>query len=89
VLSAPLGPTGRRTGLVHEAVAADFAGLAGHAVYIAGPPPMVDRATALVLQRGAEPGAVHSDPFLPPAREANGLLRAVVALRSGLRWKAG
>jgi ferredoxin-NAD(P)+ reductase (naphthalene dioxygenase ferredoxin-specific) len=88
VLSAPARPTGRRTGLVHEAVAADFAGLAGYAVYIAGPPPMVDKAKALALERGAEPDAVHSDPFLPPAKQGRGLLRAVFALRSSLRRNA-
>jgi ferredoxin-NAD(P)+ reductase (naphthalene dioxygenase ferredoxin-specific) len=85
VLSAPSGPTRRRTGLVHEAVARDFAGLEQHVVFIAGPPAMVEKAQALALQRGAAPGAVHSDPFLPPAREANGLLRAVFAIRAGLR----
>jgi CDP-4-dehydro-6-deoxyglucose reductase/ferredoxin-NAD(P)+ reductase (naphthalene dioxygenase ferredoxin-specific) len=85
VLSAPAGPTRRRTGLVHEAVAADLASFTGHAVYIAGPPPMVDKAKALALARGAEPGAVHSDPFLPSARERRGLLRAFFALRSTFR----
>jgi naphthalene 1,2-dioxygenase ferredoxin reductase component len=89
VLSAPRGATGRRTGLVHEAVAADFAGLEDRVVHIAGPPPMVEKALAMALQRGAAPGVVHSDPFLPPAKEANGLLRAVFALRSGLRRTVG
>ncbi|MGH6921329.1 MAG: FAD-binding oxidoreductase, partial [Geminicoccaceae bacterium] len=85
VLSAPRAATRRRTGLVHEAVTADFARLEEPVVHIAGPPAMVEKALALALQRGAEPGAIHSDPFLPPAKEANGLLRAVFALRSGLR----
>ncbi len=90
VLSAPRGPTRRRTGLVHEVVAADLARLDGHVVHIAGPPVMVEKAKALALERGAEPDAIYSDPFLPPAREAeNGLLRVVFALRAGLRRKAG
>lgn len=90
VLSAPGGPTERRTGMVHEAVAADFSGLENHLVHIAGPPVMVDAAKALVGQRGAEPGSIHSDPFLPPAEEMpGGLLRAVFALRSGLRRRTG
>jgi naphthalene 1,2-dioxygenase ferredoxin reductase component len=91
VLSAPRAATGRRTGLVHEAAAADFASLAGHTVHIAGPPPMVDAAKALALQRGAAPEAIHTDPFLPPARGAaeSTLWRAVIALRSGLRRRTG
>jgi hypothetical protein len=38
----------------------------------------------------APPDAIHSDPFLPPAQEvAGGLFSFVLALRSGLRRKAG
>jgi naphthalene 1,2-dioxygenase ferredoxin reductase component len=91
VLSAPNAPTRRRTGLVHEAVAADFASLEEHTVHVAGPPPMVEAAKRLALQRGAAPGAIHADAFLPraPAAEESTLWRAVIALRSRLRRRAG
>jgi CDP-4-dehydro-6-deoxyglucose reductase/ferredoxin-NAD(P)+ reductase (naphthalene dioxygenase ferredoxin-specific) len=90
VLSAPSGPTPHRTGMVHEAVAADFARLDDHVVHIAGPPTMVDAARALALQRGAAPKAILSDPFQPHGEDARGGLRRVVfALRESLRRKAG
>jgi NAD(P)H-flavin reductase len=65
VLSEPRGPTARRTGLVHEAVAADFASLDGYSVHMAGPPAMVAAARALVLKRGVEMSRVFADPFVP------------------------
>ena len=90
VLSEPSGPTSRRTGMVHEAVAADFARLDGHVVHICGPPVMVEVARALALQRGAAPSAILSDPFQPHGKDTcNGLMRVVFALRSSLCRKAG
>jgi CDP-4-dehydro-6-deoxyglucose reductase/ferredoxin-NAD(P)+ reductase (naphthalene dioxygenase ferredoxin-specific) len=57
----------RRHGFVTATVAADFQGLAGFKAYFAGPPPMVDAATALVRGRGIELRDVHADAFFPAA----------------------
>ena len=57
----------RRHGLVSKAVAADFPSLAGFKTYFAGPPPMVDAATALVRERGVEARDIHADAFFPAA----------------------
>jgi ferredoxin-NAD(P)+ reductase (naphthalene dioxygenase ferredoxin-specific) len=57
----------RRLGLVTEAVAADFAAMKGFKAYFAGPPPMVDAATALVRGRGVEFRDIHADAFFPAA----------------------
>jgi CDP-4-dehydro-6-deoxyglucose reductase/ferredoxin-NAD(P)+ reductase (naphthalene dioxygenase ferredoxin-specific) len=57
----------RRTGMVTDAVAADLADLAGFKAYFAGPPPMVDAATALVRARGIGPRDIHADAFFPAA----------------------
>lgn len=57
----------RRLGLVTEAVAADFAAMKGFKAYFAGPPPMVDAATALVRGRGVESRDIHADAFFPAA----------------------
>jgi len=89
VLSAPTSPTGRRIGMIHEAVASDFARLDGYVIHIAGPPAMVDATKALALQRGAAASAVRSDPFQPHSNDSGGLLRAVFALGSSLRRQAG
>jgi NAD(P)H-flavin reductase len=58
------GWTGR-TGLVHEAMLADFPTLAGHEVYVCGSVVMVDTATAAFLAHGLEEGACLSDAFVP------------------------
>jgi NAD(P)H-flavin reductase len=60
----------RRSGLVTEAVAADFPALTGFKAYFAGPPPMVDAATVLVRQRGIEARDIHADAFFPAAVES-------------------
>ncbi len=59
---APAGP-GRRTGLVVDAVRQDFADLTGFHAYLAGPPAMVDAATALLTDRGLGPRDIHADAF--------------------------
>ncbi|HEX9451323.1 MAG TPA: 2Fe-2S iron-sulfur cluster-binding protein [Burkholderiales bacterium] len=66
----------RRVGLVTEAVAADFASLAGFKVYFAGPPPMVDAATALVRARGVESRDIHADAFFPAANSSKQMAEA-------------
>ncbi|HZF24063.1 MAG TPA: 2Fe-2S iron-sulfur cluster-binding protein [Burkholderiales bacterium] len=59
----------RRYGLVTDAVAADFADLGGFKAYFAGPPPMVDVATALVKTRAVGLRDIHADAFFPAAAE--------------------
>lgn len=70
VLSAPQGPTARRTGLVHEAVAADVADFDGCKAYLAGPPPMVEAAKALFEGRGLRRQDIHADAFYNEADRA-------------------
>jgi len=69
VLSHPTGPTKRRTGFVHEAVAADLASPDGVKAYLAGPPPMVEAATAMLLARGLRRQDIHADAFYTEAEK--------------------
>ena len=62
---------GLRTGLVHEAVAADFDELDGCKAYLAGPPVMVEAATKLFEQRGMRRIDVHADAFYTAAEMAS------------------
>jgi len=65
VLSAP-GPDdawGGRTGLVHEAVLADHADLSSHAIYMSGPPAMVNAARSAFALRGVDLAYMHADAF--------------------------
>ncbi|MDE1151883.1 MAG: FAD-binding oxidoreductase [Micavibrio sp.] len=54
---------GRRSGYIGPAVMADFASLAGHNIYLAGPAPMVNATLPLLLERGAEKDFIFSDAF--------------------------
>ena len=63
VLSEQKGARGRRYGLVHEAVDADLEDLEGLMSYLAGPPVMVEAATALLAARGLAPRQIHADAF--------------------------
>src|SRR5260370_42621086 len=68
VLSQPRRGTARRVGLVHEVVAGDLADLDGAKAYLAGPPPMVEAATALLVdRRGMRRQDVHADAFYTEA----------------------
>jgi CDP-4-dehydro-6-deoxyglucose reductase/ferredoxin-NAD(P)+ reductase (naphthalene dioxygenase ferredoxin-specific) len=62
---------GRRTGLVHEAVAADFDEFDGCKAYLAGPPVMVEAATKLFEKRGMRRIDVHADAFYTAAEMAD------------------
>ena len=62
---------GRRTGLVHEAVAADFDEFDGCKAYLAGPPVMVEAATKLFEQRGMRRIDIHADAFYTAAEMAS------------------
>jgi CDP-4-dehydro-6-deoxyglucose reductase, E3 len=72
VLSEPQPADGwsGRTGLVHEAILADFPALAGHEVYVCGSVRMVDAAVEGFLGRGLEEGACFSDAFVPAVQGA-------------------
>jgi len=63
VVSEPEAATARRTGLVTDAVAADFDSLAGQVAYLAGPPAMVDAGVRLCRTRGIPETDIHADPF--------------------------
>jgi NAD(P)H-flavin reductase/ferredoxin len=56
-----------RTGLVHEAILADFPQLEGHEVYVCGSVRMVDAAVAAFLASGLDEQACISDAFVPAA----------------------
>ena len=60
------GWTGR-TGLVHEAMLADFADLSGHEVYLCGSVKMVETAVPAFLAQGLGEDACFSDAFLMAA----------------------
>lgn len=70
VLSEP-GPDGnpkrRRTGLLHEALAADHRDLSGAKIYLAGPPAMVEAATATARRLGVRREDCHADAFYTEA----------------------
>lgn len=53
----------RRSGLVTDAVAADWNSLAGWRAYLCGAPPMVEAATLLVQEKGVLPEHIHADAF--------------------------
>jgi CDP-4-dehydro-6-deoxyglucose reductase/ferredoxin-NAD(P)+ reductase (naphthalene dioxygenase ferredoxin-specific) len=69
VLSAPSRATQRRTGFVHEAVATDFADCDGCKAYLAGPPVMVEAATAMLAARGLRRVDIHADAFYTEAEK--------------------
>ena len=78
VLSAPL-PEDRwegRTGLVHEAVLADFPDLRGYLIYVCGSMQMVHTARPAFLARGLPEDMCISDAFLPAAPQARVLAAA-------------
>jgi CDP-4-dehydro-6-deoxyglucose reductase len=52
-----------RTGFVHQAVADDFAELSSFAIYMSGPPVMVQSGRETFVDRGLDPAHVHSDSF--------------------------
>jgi NAD(P)H-flavin reductase/ferredoxin len=67
VLSDPSAATRRRTGFVHEAVDADHDSFDGCKAYLAGPPVMVEAATAMLHARGMRREDVHADAFYTEA----------------------
>jgi CDP-4-dehydro-6-deoxyglucose reductase/ferredoxin-NAD(P)+ reductase (naphthalene dioxygenase ferredoxin-specific) len=65
VLSHPEGGTDRRTGLVSDAVAEDFARLSAWTAYLAGPPAMVAATVGVLTARGMDRADIHSDEHIP------------------------
>jgi len=63
VLSEQLGAPGRRYGLVHEAAGQDIVDFTGYKAYLAGPPVMVEAATAMLEARGLPHRDIHADAF--------------------------
>ena len=61
VLSEQKGARGRRYGLVHEAI--ELEDTVDVMAYLAGPPVMVEAATALLAARGLTPRQIHADAF--------------------------
>ncbi len=76
VLSRSDGPTDRRTGLVHEAIAADIADFDGWKCYAAGPPAMIDALTETTLAAGLRQDDLHADAFFTPEQPAGKAKRA-------------
>ena len=62
VLSEQKGAPGRRYGLVHQVIELPQ-DAAGVMAYLAGPPVMVEAATALLRSRGLAPRQIHADAF--------------------------
>lgn len=67
ILSEADAGAGRRSGWVHEAVAADFSDLQGCKAYLAGPPPMVEAATRMLRDKGVRRADIHADAFYTAA----------------------
>jgi naphthalene 1,2-dioxygenase ferredoxin reductase component len=67
VLSEPSASTGRRTGFLAEAVAADFKTLDGAKAYLAGPPIMVETCIAALHKLGLKKEHCHADAFYTAA----------------------
>ncbi|HNJ83531.1 MAG TPA: FAD-binding oxidoreductase, partial [Piscinibacter sp.] len=63
----PDGAWSGRTGLVHEAMLADFPDLSGHEVYVCGSVKMVEAAVPAFLAQGLGEGFCFSDAFVPSA----------------------
>jgi CDP-4-dehydro-6-deoxyglucose reductase/ferredoxin-NAD(P)+ reductase (naphthalene dioxygenase ferredoxin-specific) len=63
VLSEQKGASGRRYGLIHEALAEDLGDTRDLMAYLAGPPVMVEAATALLVARGLASRQIHADAF--------------------------
>jgi ferredoxin-NAD(P)+ reductase (naphthalene dioxygenase ferredoxin-specific) len=70
VLSDQTASTSRRTGLVTAAIGSDWPDVSGWKAYLAGPPPMVEAATELLLARGLRSDDLHADAFYTTADQA-------------------
>ena len=66
VLSEPGQATGRRTGWVSDAVAADLTDLDGWKAYVAGPPAMVEATGRVLAERRLRAQDLYADVFFTP-----------------------
>ena len=55
---------------MHHALATDIGDLNGCKAYLAGPPPMVEAATTLLLERGMRRDEIYADAFYTEADKA-------------------
>lgn len=67
----PRGDWSGRTGLVHQAILADFPALQGHEVYVCGSVRMVDAAVPAFIEQGLGADACFSDAFVPAAQHVS------------------
>ena len=67
VLSQASGATQRRTGFLHDAVAADFQSLDGAKAYVAGPPVMIEAVTPVLVAKRMRREDIHADAFYTDA----------------------
>lgn len=67
VISDPKEHSGRRTGLVSDAVAADFQLLYGYQCYLAGPPAMVDACAQMLKLKSVPRHDIFADAFYSEA----------------------
>ncbi|WNK00707.1 FAD-binding oxidoreductase [Thalassospiraceae bacterium LMO-JJ14] len=67
VISEPQENSGRRTGFVSDAVAADFQLLYGHQCYLAGPPVMVDACAHMLKLKSVPRHDIFADAFYSEA----------------------
>jgi ferredoxin-NAD(P)+ reductase (naphthalene dioxygenase ferredoxin-specific) len=72
VLSAPSGPTPRRTGFLADAVREDFRDLDGWKAYLAGPPVMVDTCVDTLTRLDIRRDDIHADAFYTEAERPAG-----------------
>ncbi len=70
VLSEPDGATGRRTGYLADAVAADFSDMDGFKAYLAGPPIAVETTVEQLRAGGMRRRDIHADAFYTEADKA-------------------
>lgn len=70
VLSRASGVSARRTGVIADAVKADFVSLEGFKAYVAGPPGMVEALQRELADRGVAKRDIHADAFYSQAEDA-------------------
>ncbi len=70
VLSEPVGPTERRTGLLADGLGEDRIAGEGARAYLAGPPPMVESCLVQLYELGVARENCHADAFYTAAEKA-------------------
>jgi len=70
-----------RTGLVTDAVDADFETCRGHVAYLCGPPPMVDAALKTLMKKRLFPKDIYREDFFSEADRAGGGVRSPLLKR--------